>query len=511
MPQLLPRTDSVGWVTPALSQIIETAPLEAIEPQQKPEQINLFRARLAQFGVNAQVMDILVMPSHLRYYLRPAGESIAANNYEVFINQLRQAIPDIKRLLAATSAEVMISPKKPLIVQLLVRSANHTTLQLGHLLRLRPFIDTASTLSVPFGLDVDSEPYIQNIQDLQTLLVVGDATTRYHFIATMLITLSVFNTPLEMRYALIGQDVDPFNQLSQTPHVLGGTLTTIRELSRLLDGLEKHLGQRKQQFAKFGVNTLDAYNDTLDKDLHKPFPRLVIVIDTIPFEDQWTAQRESWFSALYRIIKDGPSVGIYTILTASTLDGETVPPRLLSLFKQQMLLRPAINKTDLKSPFPILPSPFVEAVLINGKDEPIQLELPEVEDRTLTNLIKYWRQSTAKRSMEALAQGRKRSSGDTGLLTLRQDARLKIAKMAQNTPRDLDPQPAVEVAEAADETHLRRSRALAAYLGWLGLGPLIDVLEISLEDAQSTINSLQNEGLLEEGSGPVWRYRRLDK
>lgn len=522
MPQLLPRTDSVGWVTPALSQIIETNTVETYNDQEKRDQLNLFRARLAQAGVNADVMDIQTAASHLRYYLRPAGESIAPNNYELFINQLRQALPDIKKVLTATSAEVLVSPQKPLIVQLLVRPANHTTFQLGHLLRSREFVESPSQISIPFGLDIDQTPVIRTIEEMRHLLVVGEATTRFHFIAAALTTLGIFNSPLELRYALIGQDTDPFDQLAQTPHVLGGTLTSVREMIRLLDGLVKHLGQRKQQFSRLNVTSLDAYNNAVVGQGQKPFPRLLMVVDTIPFEEDWNSQRESWFSGLYRLVKEGPSVGIHTILTAKNIAPEQIPPQLLSLLKTKLVLRPAIGDVEIRSAMPILPSPFVEAVLLEEKGSPIQLELPEVEDKTVGTLTRYWRQTAAKRSMAALAQGQQRPTGDTGLLTLRQDARLKVARLSSRPPAAEKetaasaPKPTVATAtvpevEVEQDVYIRRARALATYLGWLGLGPLMDVLDLSVEDARSTIALLQTQGYLEDGDGPTWRFQRLDK
>jgi hypothetical protein len=55
-----------------------------------------------------------------------------------------------------------------------------------------------------------------------------------------------------------------------------------------------------------------------------------------------------------------------------------------------------------------------------------------------------------------------------------------------------------------------RARALAAYLGWLSIGPLRDVLELSEAEAHRVILDLQAGGLLEAGDGPIWRFTRLN-
>lgn len=526
MPQLIPRTDQVGWITPALSEIIEASPVRLHTEQEKAEQIAIFRAQLAQLGIVAQVMDIKFNDSHLRYHLRPAGESLASNSYEQFIADLRQALPEIKRLMGAVAVEVLISPQKPLIVQLLVRPATYKNLEIRTLFREHEFIENDSTTVLPLGYNLDQELVMVQLENLRHLLIVGSTTHRYQLLANLLSTLIMFNTPLELRYALIGQDVEPFTQLAQTPHVLGGTLTTIRELRRLLDGLAKHLGQRKQQFGKLGTTSLDEYNNRLSAENQKPFPRLLIVIDTIPFEEEWVKQREGWFSTLYRLVKEGPAVGIYVILTTSSVAKHHMPPQLMNLFKSQIGLKSALNQmTWRESLSKSLPLPFLDIVYQSSTGKPVPIELPEMEEDHLTKLVKYWRQMTAKRSMVALAQGQEKSTGDTGLLTLRQDARLKTARakqhqnqqskqdqasaslstpVSQPKPTTLPPQTVI-----LEKSH-RQAGALAAYLGWLSIGPLVDVLDLSLEEARSTLDTLQDSGVLERGSGPIWRFLRLD-
>lgn len=527
MPQLIPRTDQVGWLTPALSEVIEASPVRLHTEQEKAEQLAMFRAQLAQLGIVAQVMDIKFNDSHLRYHLRPAGESVATNSYEEFIVNLRQAVPDIKRVMGAIAVEVLVSPQKPLIVQLLVRPANYTSLEIRTIFREREFIETKSSTTLPLGYNLDQDLVMLQLENLRHLLIVGSTTHRYQLLANILSSLIMFNTPLELRYALIGQDVDPFSQLAQTPHVLGGTLTTIRELRRLLDGLAKHLGQRKQQFTKLGMTSLAEYNQRMANENQKPFPRLLIVIDTIPFEDEWVKQREGWFSTLYRLVKEGPAVGIYVILTTSSVAPHHLPPQLMNLFKSQMGLKSALNDIEWRESLPTLPLPFIDVVYQGSIGKPIPLELPKISEAHLSKLVKYWRQMTAKRSMVALAQGKERSTGDTGLLTLRQDARLKTARSklqeqqqqppkqqisatSQTTPV-IQPQPAILPPQTAilEKSH-RQAGALAAYLGWLSIGPLVDVLDLSLEEARSTIAALQDTGVLEPSSGPIWRFLRLD-
>jgi hypothetical protein len=54
---------------------------------------------------------------------------------------------------------------------------------------------------------------------------------------------------------------------------------------------------------------------------------------------------------------------------------------------------------------------------------------------------------------------------------------------------------------------IRRAHALASYLGWLGRGPLMDVLGMSLQEAEIVIAILQARQILERSDTPTPRLR----
>ncbi|MDQ7024506.1 MAG: hypothetical protein Q9P44_03010 [Anaerolineae bacterium] len=54
---------------------------------------------------------------------------------------------------------------------------------------------------------------------------------------------------------------------------------------------------------------------------------------------------------------------------------------------------------------------------------------------------------------------------------------------------------------------IRRAHALASYLGWLGRGPLMDILGFSLQETESIIAILQARQILERSNTPTPRLR----
>ncbi|MEL6526467.1 MAG: hypothetical protein AAFQ07_12240, partial [Chloroflexota bacterium] len=50
---------------------------------------------------------------------------------------------------------------------------------------------------------------------------------------------------------------------------------------------------------------------------------------------------------------------------------------------------------------------------------------------------------------------------------------------------------------------VQRAQALATYLGWLGKGPLMDVLGLTLEESEAMIAILQARQILERTTSPT--------
>jgi hypothetical protein len=69
-----------------------------------------------------------------------------------------------------------------------------------------------------------------------------------------------------------------------------------------------------------------------------------------------------------------------------------------------------------------------------------------------------------------------------------------------------------QVTDISDEVSIqfetiRRAHALASYLGWLGRGPLMDILGLSVREAELIIAILQARQILERSDTPTPRLR----
>ncbi len=159
---------------------------------------------------------------------------------------------------------------------------------------------------------------------------------------------------------------------------------------------------------------------------------------------------------------------------------------------------------------------FIDAFLVSnegahGEDQITPIELCTVSKEDIQRLVAYWRQVSIQRSQESVPQER---TGFTGMLREVTEERQESAQIPASpaAPRAV----ASTLARATstlsgntDERTLNQAQALAAYLGWMGLGPLRDVLGLSAAEARTVLETLQQHGVIERGDMTTLRFIRL--
>jgi hypothetical protein len=221
------------------------------------------------------------------------------------------------------------------------------------------------------------------------------------------------------------------------------------------------------------------------------------LIDSIA-DETWKAASERWLPVLRGLAANGAQVGIHMILTNDTL----VLPEGITI-ATQVVTRSAAN--DLVEKLKDFPRPnlrFVDAFVVEG-EQVIPVELCVTSDNDMTRTVEYWRQTAAKRKQETPASAAAPEiSAKTGVTSV-----FKGNSQAMEVIKARETQAAAQIA--AGSSLLQRAGALAAYLGWIGVGAVRDVFGVSEGDAQAVITSLQEAGVVEKGDGPAYRFVRL--
>ncbi len=516
MPQLLSRRDETGWLTPSMADILiqRTGPL--VPEDVLREQIAEIQQRLTDLETPIRITDIRPSPSHILYVARPeaarrgARKPVTPTDIRRNLGKLAEEHPDWTLGFMAPVQDEADT------VGILLRTPQHQPIQLRQILLSNTFQHYQSTLAVTLGVTLEQQVIIRDLSGMGHLLIVGSQNASRHLINEILLSLIMLNTPGELRVALLGAGSGAFGELIHTPHALGRLLDTPETAQRLLDGMAKEVQRRHDWLVESQMDNLDSYNAHLVSRGEAPLPHILILLSSLS-DPGWQATVEDWSPAVYDLIINGGRVGIHILLTAEQ-PGD-VPELMDQVIETRVVMRsvadPALIETFKHLHTTALR--FIDGFVISrGRTtENVPVELCTVSDQDVHNLISYWRQLATQRSRDARSRER---SGLTDLLPELEGSGLGTTETPQRATGPLPTRTRAGIlaratqalsGEAADDKLLVQSMTLAAYLGWLGIGPLRDIFGLSAGEARTLIVALQNQGIIEDGEGPIYRFLRL--
>ena len=517
MPQLLSRRDDSGWLTPSMADILmqHTAPL--LPEDALRDQIAAIQQRLADLETPIRIVDVRPSPSHVLYLARPEAARRGSR---------KPVTPaDIRRNLGKLAEEHQdwtlgfmgqVQDDSD-TVGILLRVPQHQPIRLRQVVLSNTFQHQPSTLTMALGVTLEQQIIVRDLANIGHLMMVGSSNGVKHLLGSTLLSLIMLNTPGELRVALLGNGSKTFSQLIHTPHALGRLLDMPDTGQRLLDGMVKEVQRRHQWLAETQLGSLDAYNAHLRNRGETPLPRILILLSSLS-DPEWQAASESWAPALYDLLVNGAGVGIYTILTAEQISD--IPQLLDNVIESWIIMRSAADQTITERVKHLHATAlrFVDAFVVNKRQTPdvVPIELCTLSEQDMQNLITYWRQLATQRAREVRPHER------TGLTDLLPDLEGSGLGTTETPQRATGPLPtrtragilaratqALSGAGETDDKMVTQAMTLAAYLGWLGIGPLRDIFGLSGADARNIITTLQDMGVLEGGEGPIYRFQRL--
>ncbi len=518
MPQLFSRMDEMNWLTPSIADILDQGAAPPGGDGSIREQMLALQQKLSELETPARILNVRPTPSYTLFIAKPESIGRLGNRRQVTANEIKRSIGQIAEENKTWKLGFLpVIQDAPDTVGILLRTDEHQSLSLRRMLVRGNFRDHPSSLAFVLGNTLEQKLIVQDLAEVGSLMIIGADGAKAHFIHSMLLTLISLNTPGELRLAIAGHNAEVYKAFANTPHALGRMLPGPDEGQRLLDGLVKELQRRQQWFSEERVSSFTDYNATMIKQGKPTLPRILLMIDSLSDPD-WQESRDRWIPRLTDLLGNTGQTGIHLILTANQMQAPDVPGAIAPLISLYIVLRSAATSyvERLKNFHPSLLR-FVDALVVDSSGDDITpIELCSVSNEEVQNAVNYWKQAAIQRKQETqMAQ----VSGKTGLTGMLEAPATLIA--SQPSPLSTPPvpeKPAAEtLARAAQalskyeprpEVSLQQAQALAAYLGWIGVGPLQDILGLSVQEAQKTLMVLRTMGIVESNSSPTPRFIR---
>ena len=214
--------------------------------------------KLQDFGISAEVVEVLPGPVITRFEIQPAAG--------VKASRITGLAKDLARSLAVVSVRVVeVIPGKS-VVGIEIPNDQREIVYLNDVLSSQVFDEAKSPLSLALGHDISGEPVIADLAKMPHLLVAGTTGSGKSVgINVMLLSLLFKASPEEVRLILVDPKMLELSVYDGIPHLLTPVITDMKDAASGLRWCVGEMERRYKLMAALGVRNLAGYNRKVEE------------------------------------------------------------------------------------------------------------------------------------------------------------------------------------------------------------------------------------------------------
>lgn len=303
----------------------KTNPISEEELQQVAR---LLEAKLLDFNVQAQVVNVLPGPVITRFELDLAPG--------IKVSKITTLAKDLARAMSAISVRVVeVIPGKS-VIGLELPNKHREMVRLSEVIGCEAFQNSPSPLTMVLGADISGEPVIVDLGAMPHLLVAGTTGSGKSVgVNVMILSLLYKSTPEDVRLIMIDPKMLELSVYEGIPHLLAEVVTDMKEASNALRWCVGEMERRYRLMSALGVRNLKGYNKKIADakkagtpildPLWKPeqsmdpsapeldkLPSIVVIVDE--FADMMMIVGKKVEELIARIAQKARAAGIHLIL-----------------------------------------------------------------------------------------------------------------------------------------------------------------------------------------------------
>ncbi|MFT6269075.1 MAG: S-DNA-T family DNA segregation ATPase FtsK/SpoIIIE [Alphaproteobacteria bacterium] len=288
----------------------------------------LLEAKLADFSIQATVVDVLPGPVITRFELELAPG--------IKVSRITTLAKDLARAMSAISVRVVeVIPGKS-VIGLELPNEHREMVRLSEVIGCDAFQNNPSPLTMVLGADISGEPVIVDLASMPHLLVAGTTGSGKSVgVNVMILSLLYKSTPEDVRLIMIDPKMLELSVYEGIPHLLTEVVTDMKEASNALRWCVGEMERRYRLMSALGVRNLKGYNRKikLAKEAGQPIvdplwkfeesmetrapeleklPSIVVIIDE--FADMMMIVGKKVEELIARIAQKARAAGIHLIL-----------------------------------------------------------------------------------------------------------------------------------------------------------------------------------------------------
>jgi S-DNA-T family DNA segregation ATPase FtsK/SpoIIIE len=303
---------------PSLDLLNEPPGEREAEIQRESLEMNARRVekKLADFGVEGEVVEILPGPVITMYEFKPAPG--------VKISKVASLSDDLALALRAPSIRIVAPIPGKAAIGIEIPNNKRELVYLHEILSSQAYKNSTYRLTIGLGKDITGAPVISDLTKMPHLLVAGATGTGKSVSLNALVNSILFKfSPDVVRFLIIDPKRIELTVYNDIPHLLYPVVTEPKEATKALRWAVQEMERRYNLLSDRGVRNIEAYNRKVAKgektkrkdspeDTEKPLPYIIVVIDELS-DLMMTSSREVE-EAITRLAQMARAAGIHLVI-----------------------------------------------------------------------------------------------------------------------------------------------------------------------------------------------------
>ncbi len=213
----------------------------------------LLELKLKDFGVIAEVVEVLPGPVVTRFELQPAPGIKAS--------KITGLAKDIARSLAVISVRVVEVIQGKSVIGIEIPNEEREIVRLSEIIGSSAYDKSRSPLTLALGHDISGQAVVADLAKMPHLLVAGTTGSGKSVgVNSMLVSILYKATPADVRLLLVDPKMLELSVYEGIPHLLTPVITDMKDAATGLRWCVGEMERRYKLMAALGVRNLAGYN-----------------------------------------------------------------------------------------------------------------------------------------------------------------------------------------------------------------------------------------------------------
>jgi len=307
------------FTVPPLDLLNDPEQPKGIELQKESLEMNARRLerKLADFGVQGEVVEIFPGPVITMYEYRPAPG--------VKISKVASLSDDLALALRAQSIRIVAPLPGKAAIGIEIPNNQREMVFLKEIITSAAYRDSKLKLPLALGKDITGGPVISDLSKMPHLLVAGaTGSGKSVSINSMIISLLYKLSPDMVRFLMIDPKRIELSIYQDIPHLLHPVVTQPKDATKALKWAVDEMERRYMLLSDRGARNIDTYNkklpkpqireqeDGTTKEDPRPLPYIIIIIDELA--DLMMASSREVEESITRLAQMARAAGIHLII-----------------------------------------------------------------------------------------------------------------------------------------------------------------------------------------------------